>query len=55
LRAIEILLRKSIPDLAAAGIKTEQTQRYVVEIPPLLDIVEWQAKYGPQIEDQIVQ
>jgi hypothetical protein len=45
LRAIEILLRKCLPDLAAAEIKTEQTQRYVVEIPPLLDNVEWQEKY----------
>jgi hypothetical protein len=44
LRAIEILLRKCLPDLAAAEIKTEQTQRYVVEIPPLLDNVEWQEK-----------
>jgi hypothetical protein len=49
LRAIEILLRKCLPDLAAAEIKTEQTQRYVVEIPPLLDNVEWQEKYGPQL------
>jgi hypothetical protein len=36
LRAIEILLRKSIPDLAAAEIKSEQTHRYVVEIPAVL-------------------
>jgi hypothetical protein len=33
-RAIEILLRKCVPDLAAAGIKSEQTHRYVVEMPP---------------------
>jgi hypothetical protein len=52
--AIEILLRKR-PDLAAAEIETEQTQRYVVEILPLLDNVEWQEKDGPQIEDQTVQ
>jgi hypothetical protein len=32
LRAIEILLRKCIPDLAAAEIKSEQTHRYVVEV-----------------------
>ena len=37
LRAIEILLRKSIPDLAAAEIRSEQTYRYVVELPPVLD------------------
>src|SRR5262245_45664154 len=46
LRAIEILLRKSIPDLAAVEIKSEQTHRYVVEVPPLLDRDEWQRKYG---------
>jgi hypothetical protein len=44
-RAIEILLRKSIPDLAAVEIKSEQTHRYVVEVPPLLDRDEWQRKY----------
>jgi hypothetical protein len=46
LRAIEILLRKSIPDLAAVEIKAEQTHRYVIEVPPLLDRDEWQRKYG---------
>ena len=45
-RAIEILLRKSIPDLAAVEIKSEQTHRYVVEVPPVLDRDEWQRKYG---------
>jgi hypothetical protein len=45
-RAIEILLRKSIPDLAAVEIKGEQTHRYVVEVPPVLDRDEWQRKYG---------
>jgi hypothetical protein len=46
LRAIEILLRKCIPDLAAAEIKSEQTRRYVVEVPPVLNRDEWQRKYG---------
>jgi hypothetical protein len=46
LRAIEILLRKCVPDLAAAEIKSEQTRRYVVEVPPVLDRDEWQRKYG---------
>ena len=46
LRAIEILLRKSIPDLAAAEIKSEQTYRYVVELPPVLSRDEWLRKYG---------
>src|SRR4051795_9818712 len=32
LRAIEILLRKSIPDLAATEIRSEQPYRYVVEL-----------------------
>jgi hypothetical protein len=36
LRAIEILLRKSMPDLAAAEIRSEQPYRYVVELPPVL-------------------
>jgi len=46
LRAIEILLRKSIPDLAAVEIKAEQTHRYVIEVPPVLDRDEWLRKYG---------
>jgi hypothetical protein len=46
IRAIEILLRKCIPDLTAAEIKFEQTRRYVVEVPPVLDPDEWQRKYG---------
>ena len=52
LRAIEILLRKSIPDLAAAEMKSEQTYRYVVELPPVLSRDEWQRKYGqnPRLE-----
>src|SRR5262245_4007535 len=45
-RAIEILLRKCVPDLAAAEIKSEETHRYVVEMPPVLDEDEWQRKYG---------
>ena len=47
LRAIEILLRKSIPDLAAAEIKSEQTS-YVVELPAVLSRDEWLRKYGLQ-------
>ena len=46
LRAIEILLRKSIPDLAAAEFRSEQTYRYVVELPPVLSRDEWLRKYG---------
>ena len=32
--------------LAAAEIQSEQTHRYVVEMPPVLDEDEWQRKYG---------
>jgi hypothetical protein len=45
-RAIEILLRKCVPDLAAAEIKSEQTHRYVAELPPVLSKSEWLEKYG---------
>ena len=57
LRAIEILLRKCVPDLAAAEIKSEQTRRYVVEVPPVLDRDEWQRKYGqnPSLPPQSLQ
>ena len=49
LRAIEILLRKSIPDLAAAEIKSEQTHRYVVEIPACTaSRDEWHAEIRPE-------
>jgi hypothetical protein len=44
--AAETLLRKCVPDLAAAKIMSEQTHRYVVEVPPVLDRDEWQRKYG---------
>ena len=46
LRAIKILLRKSIPDLAAAEIKSEQTHPYVIEIPAVLTSEQWLEKYG---------
>ena len=44
--AIEILLRKCVPDLAAAEIKADIRHRYVVEIPPQLSEEEWLEKYG---------
>jgi hypothetical protein len=47
LRAIEILLRKCVPDLAAAEMKSEQTHRYVIEVPPQLSRDEWERKYSP--------
>ena len=46
LRPIEILLRKCIPDLAAAEIKSEQTHSYVIEIPAVLTREQWLEKYG---------
>jgi hypothetical protein len=46
LRAIEILLRKCLPNLAAAEIKSERTHRYVVEIPAVLTSEQWLKKYG---------
>jgi hypothetical protein len=48
LRAIEILLRKCLPDPAAAEIKSEKTRRYLVEVPPVLDRDEWQRKLRGQ-------
>jgi len=53
IRAIEILLRKSIPDLAAAQVQSEQTHRYVVEVPPELSREEWIRKYSPQHSEDV--
>jgi hypothetical protein len=39
-------LRKCVPDLAAAEIKSEQTHRYVAEIPAVLTREQWLEKYG---------
>ena len=47
LRAIEILLRKVIPDLTATAIQAEVTHRYVAELPTVLDKETWEKKYGP--------
>jgi hypothetical protein len=55
IRTAEILLRKCLPDLAAAKIKSEQAHRYVVEVPGMLSRDEWQRKYGPQIKDPTIQ
>lgn len=43
-RAIDILLRKIVPDLHQTTISGELT-KYVVEVPPLLTKDEWQKKY----------
>ncbi len=46
LRAIEILLRKCLPDLIATEVKSETLHRYVAELPPVLSREEWERKYG---------
>jgi hypothetical protein len=44
-RAIDILLRKIIPDLNQTSVTAEHTHKYVVEVPPLLTRDEWSKKY----------
>jgi hypothetical protein len=46
IRAIEILLRKCIPDLTSTTITGDMTHRYVVELPPMLSREEWEKKYS---------
>jgi hypothetical protein len=46
IRAIEVLLRKCVPDLVQADVSAEVTHRYVVEIPPLLSQNQWSEKYS---------
>jgi hypothetical protein len=41
IRAIEVLLRKCVPDLVQSELKAQIEHRYVVEIPPLLSNAEW--------------
>src|SRR5262249_45554976 len=50
IRAIEILLRKCLPDLAHTDISVDAPHRYVVEIPPTLDQDAWLKKYGGSSE-----
>ena len=47
IRAIEILLRKCVPDLTTTAILADITHRYVVELPQVLDKETWERKYGP--------
>ena len=47
LKAIDILLKKAVPDLMRAEIKADVTHQYVAEIPPVLDRADWEKKYGP--------
>jgi hypothetical protein len=44
--AISILLRKCVPDLTSTAVVADITHRYVVELPPMLSIKEWETKYG---------
>jgi hypothetical protein len=45
-RAIDILLKKCIPDLVQTSITADLTVRYVAELPPMLSQEEWEQKYG---------
>ena len=45
-RAIEILLRKSVPDLTKTEVPADVTHRYVAQLPDVLSKEEWLAKYG---------
>jgi hypothetical protein len=46
IRAIEVLLRKTLPDLVSTTVSADLTVRYVAELPPMLTREEWEAKYG---------
>jgi hypothetical protein len=46
IRAIEILLRKCIPDLSSTTVTADITHRFVMQLPDVLDKAEWLRKYG---------
>ena len=46
IRAIDILLKKIIPDLTRTEIAADLNIRYVAELPKVLTREEWVAKYG---------
>ena len=46
IRAIDILLKKCIPDLTSTTITSDVTVRYVAELPPMLSREEWEKKYS---------
>jgi hypothetical protein len=46
LRAIEILLRKCVPDLTATAVTADITHRFVMQLPDVLNKEEWVRKYG---------
>ena len=45
-RAIDILLKKCIPDLTRTLISADLNVRYVAELPKVLTKEEWVRKYG---------
>lgn len=45
-RAIDILLKKCIPDLTKTLISADLNVRYVAELPKVLTKEEWVRKYG---------
>ena len=46
IRAIDILLKKIIPDLTRTEIAADLNVRYVAELPKVLTKSEWISKYG---------
>jgi hypothetical protein len=46
IKAIDILLKKIIPDLTRTEIAADLNVRYVAELPKVLTREEWVAKYG---------
>ena len=46
LRAIEILLRKVVPDLSRTIVQADITHRYVVRLPDVLSKEDWLKRYG---------
>jgi len=45
-RAIDVLLKKVVPDLTRTLISADVNVRYVSELPPVLSRAEWLAKYA---------
>ena len=45
-RAIEVLLRKVLPDLTAVAVKADVTHRFVAQLPDVLGKEEWIKRYG---------
>ena len=45
-RAIDVLLKKCVPDLTRTLISADLNVRYVAELPKVLTKEEWVSKYG---------